>query len=125
MPTSVNASYTIRGDGPNPFEIKESDGWTYTITDVSLGEGDSFTVEEDAVEGYTSQVTGNATEGFTITNTLKENTPADNNDSGSTPSELVKKTTTKTTTKTTKNPAKVKASVKKDDNKTTKKQHST
>ena len=125
-PTSVNASYTIRGDGPNPFEIKESDGWTYTITDVSLGEGDSFTVEEDAVEGYTSQVTGNATEGFTITNTLNEDTPADNNnDGGSTPSEPVKKTTTKTTTKTTKNPAKVKASVKKDDNKTTKKQHST
>ena len=25
-PTSVNASYTIRGDGPNPFEITESEG---------------------------------------------------------------------------------------------------
>ena len=77
------------------------------------------------MEGYTSQVTGNATEGFTITNTLKE-TPADNNnDDDSTPSEPVKKTTTKTITKTTETPAKEKAPVKKDDNKTTKKQHST
>ena len=50
-------------------------GWTYTFTDVdktdSSGNTITYTLTEDAIDGYESAITGDASSGFTVTNTKK------------------------------------------------------
>ena len=61
----------------DPVELNAANQWTYTFTDLDdtyKGVKISYTVAEvDVPEGYEAEVTGNQTDGFTITNT---HTPA-------------------------------------------------
>jgi pilin isopeptide linkage protein len=53
--------------------LNEDNGWTYTWSGLdkynSKASEIEYTIEEDAVDGYTSKVTGNAESGFVVTNT--------------------------------------------------------
>ena len=52
--------------------LSKDNGWASSFTDLPVykdGKKIAYTVKEDAVKGYTSEVTGTAKDGFTITNT--------------------------------------------------------
>lgn len=55
--------------------LSESNGWKGSFKDLAKysksGSEVAYTVAEDAVEGYSSKVTGDAGRGFTVTNTVK------------------------------------------------------
>lgn len=55
--------------------LSESDGWEGVFSNLpkcdASGAVIDYTVAEDAVEGYSSKVTGDAERGFTVTNTVK------------------------------------------------------
>lgn len=59
-------------------EVTETDGsWEWEFKDVpkfSGGREIAYSVSEDAIDGYSSSVEGNATDGFTIRNTKKADT---------------------------------------------------
>ncbi|HAT4163675.1 TPA: Cna B-type domain-containing protein [Clostridium perfringens] len=56
-------------------EVLNADNeWKYTFTDLpkydqKTGEEIKYTIKEEAIEGYSSEITGDETSGFTITNT--------------------------------------------------------
>src|SRR5699024_1129576 len=55
-------------------ELNADNNWQADFTDLDVnkaGEAIEYTVEEVAVDGYNTEVTGNAKEGFIITNTQK------------------------------------------------------
>jgi len=61
--------------------LNAADSWTGSFSGLderSGGKTVAYTVVEDAVEGYTAAVTGNATKGYTITNTASQHTPVPN-----------------------------------------------
>ena len=79
QPVNVQLVKTV-GDATSkvgdPVELNAGNGWKYTFTDLPVTEkveGEKvdihYSVEELNVEGFTSGVTGNAKDGFTITNT--------------------------------------------------------
>lgn len=55
--------------------LTAASGWTYTFTNLdrtdSSGNTITYTLTEDAIEGYESDITGDAASGFTVTNTKK------------------------------------------------------
>ena len=56
----------------NPITLKSSNKWTYTFSNLPQYINKNkvtYTVEEKSVDGYKSEVTGNASDGYTITNT--------------------------------------------------------
>lgn len=59
--------------------LSEANNWTGSFTGVNLYAADghviAYTVSEDAIEGYTSETTGDMVNGFTITNTETPVTP--------------------------------------------------
>lgn len=72
-PTSVQLQLSANGTALGaPVTVTKDDNWTHTWTNLNEKEAGSdiaYTVSEVAVpSGYTSEVTGNATSGFTITN---------------------------------------------------------
>ena len=79
MPVKVQLMKTVDGKTSpvgEPVELNSENDWTHTFTDLpewQLVDGKkasiSYSVEELTVEGFTSEVTGDATSGFTITNT--------------------------------------------------------
>ena len=78
-PVKVQLVKTVDGKSTpvgEPIELNADNGWKHTFTNLPLTEkidgkklDIQYTVEELAVEGFTSKVTGNAKDGFTITNT--------------------------------------------------------
>ena len=72
-PSSVKVQ--LKADGVNsgdPVTLDNSNSWTYTWENLKLknnGTNIKYTVEELAVDGYTSKVTGDAASGYTVTNT--------------------------------------------------------
>lgn len=77
-PGSVSVSLLKNGeDTTETLTLSASNNWAGAFTNLteydSDGEAITYTVKESAVEGYTSAITGNAIDGFTITNT---HTPA-------------------------------------------------
>lgn len=60
----------------DPVLLDADNGWAYTWTDLykyhDHGKTVAYTVEEDPVEGYASEVSGDAAEGFTVTNSINE-----------------------------------------------------
>ena len=72
-PSSVKVQ--LKADGANsgdPVTLDNSNSWTYTWENLKLknnGTNIKYTVEELAVDGYTSKVTGDAASGYTVTNT--------------------------------------------------------
>lgn len=60
--------------------LRPGNKWKYTFTDLPMkedGKNISYRVEEVPLEGYTATITGNAQEGFTITNRPKTPTQVD------------------------------------------------
>lgn len=59
--------------------LSEANNWTGSFVGVNLYAADNhviaYTVSEDAIEGYTSEITGDMANGFTITNTETPVTP--------------------------------------------------
>lgn len=78
-------SITVRlyADGKEIKEAKISakEGWKYEFKELpkysnqAKGTEIKYTVKEDKVEGYTTTITGGATDGFVITNTKVKTTP--------------------------------------------------
>ena len=72
-PASVTVQLYANGkESGEAVTLSKSNSWTYTWTGLAEKENGTaiaYTVKETAVKDYTSEVTGNATTGFTITNT--------------------------------------------------------
>jgi hypothetical protein len=55
--------------------LTADNGWSYTFTDLdktdSSGNEITYTLTEDVINGYTSEISGNTENGFTVTNTEK------------------------------------------------------
>ncbi|HJA27730.1 MAG TPA: Cna B-type domain-containing protein, partial [Candidatus Limosilactobacillus intestinigallinarum] len=76
-PTSVTVHLFANGNKTDQYRVlNEGNNWTATFDNLLVnqaGHAITYTVEEEAVANYTPTVTGNAKDGFTITNT---HTPA-------------------------------------------------
>ena len=79
IPVKVQLMKTVDGKTSpvgEPVELNSENGWKHTFTGLPLTKSIdgkqvdiAYSVEELTVEGFTSEVTGDATSGFTITNT--------------------------------------------------------
>ncbi|MBR6953573.1 MAG: Cna B-type domain-containing protein, partial [Clostridia bacterium] len=70
-PESITVKLLADGEAVQTRTVT-GDDWSFTFSDLPVyaaGKPISYTVDEDAVEGYVKSVTGNAADGFTITNT--------------------------------------------------------
>ena len=75
-PSSIEVQlYADGSEKGDPITLSDSNKWTYTWTDLDEkkdGKNIAYTVQEDKVpDGYTSSVSGDATKGYTITNSYK------------------------------------------------------
>ncbi|MCC8182737.1 MAG: Cna B-type domain-containing protein [Clostridiales bacterium] len=95
-PESITICLYADGAEIDSAEVMASDGWTYTFTDLAKyagGEEIVYSITEDAVDGYTTAISGDSSAGFTITNT---HTP-ESSDSGTTNSGSTSGTSASTT----------------------------
>jgi hypothetical protein len=72
-PDSVTVQLLANGEAleGKTLTLNEANGWAGTFADLpeyAEGEKIVYTIEEAAVEGYTTEITGSADEGFVITN---------------------------------------------------------
>ena len=80
-PTSVTVHLYADGVDTGKSEVlSDANGWTATFSDLDKNQAGTttaitYTAVEDEVEGYTAEVTGDVTSGFTITNTHIPPTP--------------------------------------------------
>ena len=77
-PAAAKATVRLLADGKatgESAELSESNNWKHSFEGLAKysksGAVIDYTVAEDAVEGYSSKVTGDAERGFTVTNTVK------------------------------------------------------
>ena len=134
-PTSIKVSVSINGDTQD-IELSKAEGWAMSVEIDESVEDSDVQITEEAVDGYTTQVSGSIKEGYTITNTLEDQ---GGNGTGSEEQEnstdvqpnvekkVVKKTTT-TTTESVKTPVKnepVKKQAKNEEHKKPKDKHDT
>ena len=77
-PAAAKATVRLLADGKDTgesAELSESNNWRHSFEGLAKysksGAVIDYTVAEDAVEGYSSKVTGDAEHGFTVTNTVK------------------------------------------------------
>ena len=77
-PAAAKATVRLLADGKDTgksIELNESNNWKGSFKDLAKysksGSEVAYAVAEDAVEGYSSKVTGDAGRGFTVTNTVK------------------------------------------------------
>ena len=77
-PSSVTVKLLADGqDTGKTLELNAANGWTGSFTDLDADKGGTpiqYTVVEVTVPGYTSEVTGDAASGFTITNSYSPET---------------------------------------------------
>lgn len=77
-PSSVTVKLLADGqDTGKTLELNAANGWTGSFTDLDADKGGTpikYTVVEVTVAGYTSEVTGDAASGFTITNSYSPET---------------------------------------------------
>ncbi len=75
QPARVQVKLLRDGVWADTAELSAENGWAYTFeglpkhVDGDLGTESVYTVEEVAPAGYTSEISGNAADGFTVTNT--------------------------------------------------------
>ncbi|MGI6721877.1 MAG: Cna B-type domain-containing protein [Anaerovoracaceae bacterium] len=70
-PDSVTVNLLANGEKVDSKTVTANDKWTCTFKDVPKykdGKEITYTVTEDAVDHYTTEVTGSVADGFTITN---------------------------------------------------------
>ena len=69
---SVTIHLLANGEVVDSIELTVEDDWTHTFTELDefdqAGEPIEYTVEEEALEGYESEVTGSQEDGYTVTN---------------------------------------------------------
>ncbi len=77
-PAAAKATVRLLADGEDTgesAELSESNNWKHSFEGLAKysksGAVIDYTVAEDAVEGYSSKVTGDAEHGFTVTNAVK------------------------------------------------------
>ena len=77
-PAAAKATVRLLADGKDTgkkIDLTESNGWKGSFEGLAKysksGSEVHYTVAEDAVEGYSPEVTGDAERGFTVTNTVK------------------------------------------------------
>ena len=76
-----SAGITLYADGEVKEKVilTESNNWQHQFTDLPVYTSDGteikYTISEDDMEGYTSQITGDAESGFVVTNTKKDEPP--------------------------------------------------
>lgn len=77
-PAAAKATVRLLADGKDTgksIELNESNNWKGSFEGLAKysksGSEVAYTVAEDAVEGYSSKVAGDAGRGFTVTNTVK------------------------------------------------------
>ena len=66
------------GEEVAAYELNRENNWQHTFTDLDKeknGKEIQYSVTEDEVSGYNSSISGDAKEGFTVTNTKKPTTP--------------------------------------------------
>ncbi len=71
-PASVTIILKADGEEVNSVELNESNNWTYTWTELDYykdGSVITYTVEENEVPEYYTEITGDMDEGFVVTNT--------------------------------------------------------
>ncbi len=77
-PTSVTVKLLADGqDTGKTLELTEANGWAGSFKDLDADKGGTpiqYTVVEVTVAGYTSEITGDAVSGFTITNSYSPET---------------------------------------------------
>ena len=77
-PTSVTVKLLADGqDTGKTLELTEANGWAGSFKDLDADKGGTpikYTVVEVTVPGYTSEITGDAASGFTITNSYSPET---------------------------------------------------
>ena len=77
-PTSVTVKLLADGqDTGKTLELTEANGWAGSFKDLDADKGSTpiqYTVVEVTVAGYTSEITGDAASGFTITNSYSPET---------------------------------------------------
>ncbi len=66
-PESITIRLFADGEQIDAMAIDKSDGWTWTFS-IYDAEDIKYSIEEDAVEGYEAEITGDAENGFVITN---------------------------------------------------------
>ncbi|WP_405315298.1 Cna B-type domain-containing protein [Methanobrevibacter sp.] len=112
-PSSIKVIITV-GNDKKELQLSDKNDWKDNVTNVQVENEDSVKIEEVTVDGYTTEIKGNPTDGYVITNTLKKESnstsPTDKDsgnkkttdkDSGDKDSKkettIIKKTTTTTT----------------------------
>lgn len=74
-PASVKIQLKANEKVVQTVDVTAANGWEYTFTNLPKKNADGteikYTVEELSVDGYKTVITGDATQGFTVTNTLK------------------------------------------------------
>ena len=69
---SVTVNLLADGEKVKSVTLNEENKWTYTFDDIPEykdGKKIEYTVEEEPVEGYTTEISGDQEEGYVITNT--------------------------------------------------------
>ncbi|MGI6177112.1 MAG: Cna B-type domain-containing protein [Eubacterium sp.] len=70
---SVEIKLLANGEVVKTVEIDAEDGWKYTFSDLlkydASGKEYEYSIEETAITGYTSDINGDAKNGFVVTNT--------------------------------------------------------
>jgi len=78
-PASVTVRLLADGvDTGRTLVLSAANGWTASFTDLDEykdGRKVAYTVAEDAVEGYAASISGDASSGFTVTNTRAQTSP--------------------------------------------------
>ncbi len=72
-PNSITVNLLANGEKVDSKTVTAADDWKCTFTDLATKDKDgnkiTYTVSEDSISNYNSEVTGSAADGFTITNT--------------------------------------------------------
>ncbi|MCD7950668.1 MAG: Cna B-type domain-containing protein [Erysipelotrichaceae bacterium] len=103
-PTGVNVTLYADGEEVETVTLSDENNWTYTFEDLPKyadGEEIEYTVGEEAIDGYTSVITGSVSEDFVITNTLEETETSTSTDPSSSDDTSSTDTTVETTNTTT------------------------
>src|SRR5699024_7648846 len=73
---SVMINLLADGEEVDSVELSEENNWQHTFSDLPAEGSDDqvieYTVEEVAIDGYETNITGDAKEGFVVTNTEEE-----------------------------------------------------
>src|SRR5699024_9879923 len=76
----VTINLLADGKEVDTIELSEEKGWEHVFEDLPTADGANridYTIEEVEIDGYDSNITGNAEEGFVVTNTELTNIPVE------------------------------------------------